>query len=91
MPESKASSLGVYKTGEIYSGKHGKSLKLYGLSPTNSNVYERGIVIHPSPYVKEADVKPGRSWGCMAFDYKVSGDVINMLRDGALIYANRVR
>jgi hypothetical protein len=48
-------------------------------------------VIHPSPYVKEGNVKPGRSWGCMAFDYKVSGDVINMLRDGALIYAKYTR
>lgn len=90
-PGSKASSLGIYKTGEIYSGKYGKSLRLHGLSPTNSNVYKRAIVIHPSPYVKEANVKPGRSWGCMAFDYKVSGDVINMLRNGALIYAKYTR
>jgi len=87
VPESKASSVGVYKTGEIYQGKYGISLRLHGLSPTNSNVYKRGIVIHPSPYVKEANVKPGRSWGCMAFDYKVSGDVINMLRNGGFIYA----
>ncbi len=86
-PGSKASSIGVYKTGEIYRGKYGRSLRLHGLSPTNSNVYKRAIVIHPSPYVKEANVKQGRSWGCMAFDYKVCGDVINMLRDGGLIYA----
>lgn len=91
VPNSKASSLGVYKTGEIYRGKYGRSLRLHGLSPTNSNVYRRAIVIHPSPYVKEANVKAGRSWGCMAFDYKVSGDVINMLRDGALIYAKYTR
>jgi len=87
LPGSKASSIGVYKTGEIYRGKYGTSLRLHGLSPTNSNVYKRAVVIHPSPYVKEANVKPGRSWGCMAFDYKVSGDVINMLRNGAFIYA----
>ncbi len=91
VPNSKASSLGVYKTGEIYRGKYGRSLRLHGLSSTNSNVYKRAIVIHPSPYVKEGNVKPGRSWGCMAFDYKVSGDVINMLRDGALIYAKYTR
>ncbi|MCX7641766.1 MAG: murein L,D-transpeptidase catalytic domain family protein [Elusimicrobiales bacterium] len=90
-PNSKASSIGVYKTGEIYSGKYGRSLRLHGLSPTNSNVYRRAIVIHPSPYVKEANVKPGRSWGCMAFDYKVSGDVINMLRNGGFIYAKYTR
>jgi hypothetical protein len=34
---SHASSLGVYKTGEIYNGKYGKSLRLHGLSSTNSN------------------------------------------------------
>lgn len=90
-PGSKASSVGVYKTGDIYSGKYGKSLRLHGLSPTNSNVYRRAVVIHPSPYVKEANVKPGRSWGCMAFDYKVSGDVINMLRNGGFIYAKYSR
>ncbi|NLH39391.1 MAG: murein L,D-transpeptidase catalytic domain family protein [Elusimicrobia bacterium] len=91
VPNSHASSLGVYKTGEIYNGKYGKSLRLHGLSSTNSNVYSRAVVIHPSPYVKEANVRQGRSWGCMAFDYRVSGDVINMLRGGALIYAKYVR
>ncbi|MGC8866826.1 MAG: murein L,D-transpeptidase catalytic domain family protein [Elusimicrobiales bacterium] len=90
-PGSEASSLGVYKTGDIYSAKWGVALRLHGLSPTNSNVYRRGIVIHPSLYVKEANVKPGRSFGCMAFDYKVSGDVINMLRGGGFIYAKYIR
>jgi hypothetical protein len=91
VPNSRTSSIGIYRTGGIYNGKYGKSLKLYGLSSTNSNVYSRAIVMHPSPYVREANVKEGRSWGCMAFDYRVSGDVINMLRGGSMIYAKYVR
>jgi hypothetical protein len=85
---SNASSLGLYKTAEIYSGQHGRSLKLDGLSSTNSNARSRAIVVHPADYVDDSSSsKSGRSWGCPALDPSVSSRVINLIAGGSLIYA----
>lgn len=46
VPESNCSSLGKYKIGEKYTGRFGTSYKLYGLDATNSNAYNRAIVLH---------------------------------------------
>lgn len=85
-PGSNASSLGFYMTKNIYEGKHGKSLRLEGLSPTNSNAFDRSIVIHGANYVKDEDTLQGRSWGCPAVSQKLSDAVIEELKGGSLIY-----
>lgn len=46
-----ASSLGMYRTAETYSGKHGRSLRLDGLSSTNKNARARAVVIHAAGYL----------------------------------------
>jgi hypothetical protein len=84
---SNASSLGFYLTAETYSGKHGRSLRLDGLSSTNSNVRSRAIVIHGASYVGERRSVQGRSWGCFALDEDSKDSVIDRLRGGSLIYA----
>lgn len=85
---SNASSLGLYKTAETYYGKHGYSLKLDGLSSTNSNARSRAIAIHPADYVDDnSSSKSGRSWGCPALDPSASSRVINLIAGGSLIYA----
>ncbi|SCK36577.1 L,D-transpeptidase catalytic domain [Variovorax sp. HW608] len=46
---SEASSLGLYRTGDTYVSEqleHGLSMRLHGLSPSNSNAYKRLIVVH---------------------------------------------
>lgn len=45
-PNSLCSSIGKYRIGKSYSGQFGKSYKLYGLDKTNSNAYDRAIVLH---------------------------------------------
>lgn len=47
------SSLGIYRCAETYEGKHGYSMRLDGLEPTNSLARERAIVIHSADYVSE--------------------------------------
>ena len=84
---SNCSSLGFYLTAETYSGKHGYSLRLDGLSATNSNVRERAVVIHGADYVHDADVKAGRSWGCLAVSMAERTAVIDRLKGGSLIFA----
>ncbi|MDT8285488.1 MAG: murein L,D-transpeptidase catalytic domain family protein [Elusimicrobiales bacterium] len=85
-PNSNASSLGFYLTGETYIGKHGKSMRLHGLSSSNSNALSRAIVIHEASYVREANVKQGRSFGCPAVAASEIANVISSLKGGALIY-----
>jgi hypothetical protein len=84
---SKASSLGFYLTAETYNGKHGLSLRMDGLSSTNSNVRSRAIVIHGASYVSDSNVRPGRSWGCLAVSMANRDKVVKMLKGGSLIYA----
>jgi L,D-transpeptidase catalytic domain len=88
-PNSDASSLGFYMTGETYDGEHGLSLRLDGLSSSNSNVRMRDIVIHGADYVHDADVQAGRSWGCLAVPMDDRNEVVDMLKGGALIFAGR--
>ena len=87
VPNSKASSLGFYLTGALYSGAHGKSMRLNGLSSTNSNALSRAVVIHESAYVREAKVLQGRSFGCLAVSSTEIKKVLSSLNGGALIYA----
>ncbi len=83
---SQASSLGFIRTAEVYSGAFKRSLRLDGLSSTNSKVRERAIVIHGWDYVVEAPVKQSRSWGCAALDWRVKDWVIDQIKEGALLY-----
>lgn len=87
-PNSHASSIGFYLTGDIYTGKHGRSMRLHGLSSTNSHALSRAIVIHGATYVREANVKQGRSFGCFAVSPDVIDKVLSMLKGRALIYAD---
>ncbi|MES2857531.1 MAG: murein L,D-transpeptidase catalytic domain family protein [Bdellovibrionota bacterium] len=88
-PDSHATSLGVYKTAETYKGAHGYSLRLDGLSSSNSNARPRAIVVHGADYVQERDVIQGRSHGCPAVPMKARTRVIDILKGGSLLYAGR--
>lgn len=88
-PNSDQSSLGFYLTAETYFGKHGLSLRMDGLSTSNSNVRAREIVLHGANYVLEANVVPGRSWGCLAVAMSERDQVIQLLKGGSLIFAER--
>lgn len=83
---SHMSSLGFYLTGDEYEGEHGKSLQLHGLSSTNSNAFERAIVIHGADYVPNGNGWAGRSHGCPAVDRDLVGPLIDRLKDGSLLY-----
>lgn len=85
--DSKQTSLGFYLTAETYFGKYGYSLRLDGLSATNSKARARAIVIHPADYVVDNGKKVGRSYGCLAVDPKLSESYINLVKEGTLIYA----
>ncbi len=68
---SNQSSLGFYITGDIYSGKHGRSLVLQGVEPgINDKAKGRAIVLHGAAYVSNNAIQQmgylGRSLGCPA-------------------------
>ncbi len=84
---SGASSLGYAMTAGTYnSKKFGYALRMHGLSSTNSNFYARAVVIHGANYVKQAAVKQGRSLGCPAVDFDYRDQVVNNLKNGAVVY-----
>ncbi|KOS06561.1 hypothetical protein AM493_11345 [Flavobacterium akiainvivens] len=87
---SNKSSLGFYATGEIYVGKHGRSLKLDGLEGANSNARSRGVVMHAADYVSENFIKQhnrlGRSQGCPALPNNLTAEVINLIKDKSCLF-----
>jgi len=92
LPESNRSSLGLYRTAETYTGKHGYSLRIDGLEPgINDKARERAIVMHAADYVNEAAAKKqgylGRSLGCPALRPEVTKKVIDAVKGGGLIFA----
>jgi len=89
--ESYKSSLGFYATGEIYNGKHGKSLKLDGLEKgINDNARERAVVIHGADYVSQNFIKGnkrlGRSQGCPAIPVELNEKIINVIKDKSCLF-----
>jgi hypothetical protein len=91
---SLATSEGAYVTGDTYYGKHGRSRRLIGLDPTNSNAETRGIVLHSawyvSPQVAANTGKIGRSEGCFAVSQDDLDQVMARLGSGRMIYADKV-
>jgi hypothetical protein len=91
-PGSDQSSLGVFKTLNVYGGKHGMSERLQGLEPgINNNALQRAIVVHPANYVTSSFIaahhQAGRSWGCFAVDPAKSAELINFTKNGTVLFA----
>lgn len=87
---SKASSIGVYKTEKAYYGREGLSLRLAGLERQfNDNAMNRSIVMHGGWYMDEQFIKhygrPGRSWGCPAVPLDLYQGIINTIKDNSLL------
>jgi hypothetical protein len=85
------SSLGLYVTGSVYYGSHGKSLRLMGLDQGfNDRALARGIVVHAANYVSQAVAsggRLGRSWGCPALSPEIASKVIDTICNGSAMFA----
>ncbi len=92
-PRSNATSAGAYRTGSLYVGAHGHSIRLEGLDPTNSNALSRAIVVHGAWYVSEEMIgysgMLGRSQGCFAVANSSLPEIMTRLGPGRLIYADK--
>ncbi len=95
--DSRQTSLGFYLTGDTYSGSYGKTLRMYGLEPSNDQAYNRDIVLHGAWYVGKDFIRSrdpstgeprgrlGVSWGCPAVSVPISKKVIPILKSGSVI------
>ena len=89
---SHQSNVGLLVTKQTYTGRHGKSLRMDGLEDGfNDNANERAIVFHSASYADDQYIarhgKAGRSHGCPALDPDVSGQIIETIKDGTLVFA----
>jgi hypothetical protein len=90
-PHSNQSSLGFYKTGETYHGKHGLSLRLDGLEKgINDKARQRAIVIHSAKYAEASFIRKygrlGRSFGCPALPAQNYDEIIDLIKGGTLLF-----
>ena len=91
---SEASSDGAYLTSEYYHGKYGRSMRVRGLDPSNSNAEARAIVVHTAWYAEPGVVaqtgRLGRSEGCFALPNQSLQEALARLGPGHFLYADRV-
>ncbi|MGL5318814.1 MAG: murein L,D-transpeptidase catalytic domain family protein [Bacteroidales bacterium] len=85
------SSLGFYLTGGTYMGKNGYSMQLDGLEKgINDRARERAIVVHGAPYANPSIIKAtgrlGRSQGCPALPQSLSKKIIDVIKNGSVLY-----
>ena len=90
-PRSKQTSVGLYRTAEVYTGSHGMSLRLDGLEEGfNDNARQRDIVIHGADYAGDSFIqkhgRAGRSLGCPAVSNGVSDALIVTIKEGSLLF-----
>jgi len=94
-PGSQASSAGAFLTTGYYAGAHGRSMRLEGLDPSNSNARRRDVVIHAADYVSPEVVhdigKLGWSEGCFAIDHRDLAMVLGRLGPGRLLISTRIQ
>jgi hypothetical protein len=91
LPNSFMSSIGFYVTGEIYTGKHGLSLRLDGQEKEfNSQARNRAVVMHGADYVSEDFIKRagrlGRSLGCPAIPVSLHKEIIQTLANKTCLF-----
>ena len=97
-PRSEMSSLGLFRVGEEYTGRHGRSLRLHGLEKgVNDNAYRRGIVLHSAGYVSSTAMlvnllygygpRIGRSNGCFVVSPEDIDEIVERLKGEGYIYA----
>ena len=90
---SYSTSSGFYLTGNIYNGKHGESLVLYGLEKDkNDNARKRTIVIHSAYYANKSFAEKygrlGRSKGCLVLPTDLNTKIINLISGGVVLYVH---
>lgn len=85
-------SLGLFVTDQTYYGENGYSLRLRGLDAgLNDNAMLRAIVMHGAAYVSQKVVSQlgrlGRSWGCPAVRPEVARPMIDLIKNGSVVFA----
>ena len=92
VPDSRATSLGLFLTGGTYQGGNGYSLILKGLDRgLNDRAEERHIVMHGAWYVSPEQARHqgriGRSWGCPALSEQIARPIIDTIKSGSFIFS----
>jgi hypothetical protein len=78
------SSPGAYQTKGTYFGGFGYSMVLKGIESVNNNAERRYIIFHSNRLMKTK-----YSWGCFATPEETNKKIIDMIKNGCLVYVKR--
>ena len=86
VPNSKKSSIGLFKTQGTYESNYGKGeykigMRIKGLEPHNDKVLSRNIVFHPSYGLW--------SEGCFMTFPKTNKKIIELTKGGSMVFVNK--
>jgi len=90
------SSPGAYQTKGTYFGGFGYSMVLKGLELINNNAERRYIVFHSTGFNSDGKIIDKKrimhskySWGCFATSEDINKKIIDMVKNGSLVYVKR--
>jgi hypothetical protein len=90
---TKKSSSGAYQTKGTYFGGFGYSMVLKGLESINNNAERRYIVFHSTGFNSDGKIidkkrimRSKYSWGCFATSEDINKKIINIVKNGSLVY-----
>lgn len=93
---SKKSSPGAYQTKGTYPGQYGYSMLLKGLESINNNAEKRQIIFHSTGFNSDGKIIDKKrimhskySWGCFATSEDINKKIIDMVKNGSLVYVKR--
>ena len=94
--DTKKSSPGAYQTKGTYFGEYGYSMVLKGLESFNNNAEKRYIVFHSTGFNSNGKIVDVNrilhskySWGCFATSEDINKKIIDMVKNGSLVYVKR--
>ena len=94
--DTKKSSPGAYQTKGTYFGDYGYSMVLKGLESFNNNAEKRYIVFHSTGFSSDGKIvdinrimHSKYSWGCFATSEDINKKIIDMVKNGSLVYVKR--
>jgi hypothetical protein len=90
------SSPGAYQTKGTYPGQYGYSMVLKGLESINNNAEKRQIIFHSTGFNSDGKIIDKKrimhskySWGCFATSEDINKKIIDMVKNGSLVYVKR--
>lgn len=81
------SCTGNFITQKVYNGRFGYSMRIKGISSTNTNAYSRSVVFHSGIKIGALEYRgPTYSFGCFVTNRQTNKQLLDLIAGGSLVF-----